>query len=277
MHKFVGLALLAALLLGARPQDTENQPARTRWGAYTVVVEKVGKEEFSPARARILDSKGRVVQEIQDQRFETVELVEMDGTPPAELHLSAFSGGAHCCSTDYWFTQKGGVRNLLIFDGGNEGISGMKDLNGDGRKEILAGNDCLAYFGDLSYAASPSSLTMILGWNGRKYTDQTRRYPAQAMKQIASYKQAFLDAKKAKPDIAQDMSRLGAAGYYGGMLTIGRGKEARAWLMARMNASTRAWFLKHEKELLAAIAASDGKIRVSQAKVLKPNLGLGSG
>lgn len=274
MHKFIGLALLAALLMGARPQDAENQPARTRWGAYTVVVEKVGKEEFSPSRLRILDSRGRVIREIQDQRFEVVEQVEMDGSPPAELHLTAYSGGAHCCFTDYWFTRKGGVRNLLIFDGGNGGVGGMKDLNGDGRKEILAGNDCLAYFGDLSYAASPSSLTMILGWNGKKYTDQTRRYPAQAMPQIASYKQAFLNGNKKKQDeLSADMSRLGAAGYYGGMLTLGRGKTARAWLMARMNASTRAWFLKHEKELLTAIAASDGKIRVSQAKVLKPDLG----
>lgn len=273
MNRFVGLALLAALLMAARQQDAENRPTRTKWGAYTVVVEKLGKEEFSPSRVRILDSKGRVMREIQDQRFEMVEFVEMDGKPPAELHLSAYSGGAHCCFTDYWFTQKGSLHNLLIFDGGNEGVGAMKDLNGDGRKEIIAGNDCLAYFGDLSYAASPSSLIMVIGWNSKKYADQTRRYPAQAMKQITSYKQTFLDAKKAKPDIAQDMSRLGAAGYYGGMLTIGRGKEARAWLMARMPVSTRGWLLKNEKELLAAVAASDGKIRVSQAKVIKPNMG----
>lgn len=51
---------------------------------------------------------------------------------------------------------------------------------------------------------------------------------------------------------------------------IGEEPAARAWLLARMPASTRKWFLADEKDLRGTVAESRRKIRVSQAAVLKP-------
>ncbi len=272
MVLFQIISLLTALLLGTPPKyDEDKLPYRAEWGAYTVTVEKVGTGDFVPERVRILDKAGNVEREIQDQRFVLLEYVEMTGKPPLELHVTAFTGGAHCCFTDYWFTQEGGLRNLLIFDGMNEGVAGIKKVNGAERPVIIAGNDALAYFGDLPYAASPSSLTMVIGWNGSRYVDQTRRYPQEARKRIEEYRQALLGASKQPADQQEDVRRLGAAGFYGGMITIGRGVEARQWLLKRLPASTKHWLLQHEKELKDALVASEGKIRVSQAKVLRPS------
>jgi hypothetical protein len=260
--------LLAALLLAPPKYDEEKLPYRVAWGAYTVTVEKLNTGEYAPERVRILDSRGHVVREIRDQRFVEVNFDKLTGKPPFELHVGAFSGGAHCCFTDYWFTQEGGLRNLLIFDGGNGGVAGIKDLSHNGRPEIIAGNDALAYFGDLSYAASPTGLIMVIGWNGKRYVDQTRRYPQEAQKAIASSRQAILEAARQPADTREETRRSGAAGYYAGMLTIGRGPEARRWLLKTLPMSTRTWLLAHEQELKKALAASESKIRVSQAKVL---------
>src|SRR5262249_11979550 len=157
--------------LAAPPKyDEEKLPYRAQWGAYTVLVEKTGKEEFAPERVRILDGSGSVLREIQDQRFIDVSFPELNGGGTPELAVSAFSGGAHCCVTLYYFTQDGGLRNLLIFDAGNSDISDLKDLNGDGRPELIASSDVLAYFGGLSYADSPG-LSLVIGWDGARYVD----------------------------------------------------------------------------------------------------------
>ena len=267
----LGAALLAAVACGLtappRKYDPEKLPYEATWGPYTVVVEKTGTDDFAPQRLQVRDAHGASLREVRDQRVMAVAFEEFTGSGSPELHVTTLSGGAHCCGKDYVFTHEGGLRNLLIFDGDNGGINAIKDLNGDGRPEILASSDALAYFGDLCYACSPT-LKMVIGWDGRRYADQTRRFPADARALAQEYRRDFLKTRHQKGDTAEEMRRMNAAGYYGNALMVGDGPAARRWLLANAPAATRGWLLAHEVDLRRAVSAGAGRIRVSQAKVL---------
>ena len=263
--------VLAALLLLAPPAkvDTDKLPYRTSWGKYTVVVEKTGRDEFAPQRLRVLDVLGAVVREIQDQRVLLVEFPELTAGGTPELQVTTHSGGAHCCGTDFFFTQEGGLRNLLTFDGRNYGVRGIKNLGGDARPEIIAESDVLAYAGDLPYAAA-APVALIIGWDGTRYVDQTRRYPQRSLERAREFQQLFLKARNQRGEFAETERRTGAGGYWANLEAVGRGAEAQAWLQSRLPASTRAWWQKHKADWRRAVASSSKKIRVSQQRVLRP-------
>ena len=262
---------LAALFLLTPPKfDADTTlPYRAPWGKYTVVVEKTGNDEFAPQRLRVLDVLGTVVREIQDQKVLLVEFPEMTNGGTPELQVTTHSGGAHCCGTDFIFTQEGGLRNLLTFDGRNYGVRGIKNLGGDARPEILAESDVLAYAGDLPYAAS-APVALVIGWDGARYVDQTRRYPQASLARAREFQQIFLKARNKRGEFAETERRSGAGGYWANMEAVGRGAEAQAWLDSRLPASTRAWWRKYKADWRKAVASSSKKIRVSQQRVLRP-------
>jgi hypothetical protein len=63
---------------------------------------------------------------------------------------------------------------------------------------------------------------------------------------------------------------MGAAGYFANALVIGEADAARADILRRAPASTRQWFVDHEKKLREAALSGPSKLSVSQAKVLEP-------
>jgi hypothetical protein len=195
-----------------------TEVARYPWGLYSVVVEKIDWDdpEISQLweqygfveRVQIRDGSGQVLREIRNLVARKEELhgfppgglggseievnfVEMAGGGLPELNIEAYSGGAHCCEVDYYFTQDGGLRNLLIFVGGNSEGPKPRDLNGDGRPEFIVGSDVLANFGELCYACSPW-VQMVIGWDGKAYRDQTKAYPQLARKLAQGYRAEFL-------------------------------------------------------------------------------------
>jgi hypothetical protein len=265
-------AFVVASLLLAQPSpkfDPERLPYRAAWGPYTVVVEKVGAGDWDGERARVLDAGGQVLREVENQRITGVSFRDLTGEGTPDLWLSTFSGGAHCCSTDYFFTREGGLRNLLIFDGRNGGINAIKDLNGDGRPEILAGSDVLAYFADLPYAASPW-MPMVIGWEGERYVDQTRRYPDRPRKQGLEYRGDLQKALGQKGELAEQSRRMGAAGYYANALVAGEGTAARAWILQHAPATTRGWLQRNERELRVLAVSGKTKLSTSQERLLRP-------
>jgi hypothetical protein len=68
-------------------------------------------------------------------------------------------------------------QEILEYPSGNAAGFDLRDLDGDGRTELVVGDDAFAYFGDLCYACSPSHLPMVLCRAARGFEDCTRRFP----------------------------------------------------------------------------------------------------
>lgn len=180
--------------------------------------------------------------------------------------LTAHSGGAHCCSTTYVFTQDmSRVENLAIIDGGDFGTL-FNDLNRDGTKEVLLYSNSLAYY-DWPFAATPALLT-VLGWDGVRLADRTRAYAYVPAGAAAGYLRELQDGLRGLPspearDLTFLKSRLG--GYYANMILAGQGVQAEAVLAAQAfpgSAALRDWFRQHRTGLInATYGQPEGRVQ----------------
>jgi hypothetical protein len=207
-----------------------------------------------------------------------VRFVEITGGGIPELYVRTYTGGMHCCSTEYYFTQDGGLRNVLIFNGGNHCITEVKDLNGDGRPELIADSDVFAYYDDLGFMGSPI-VVLVIGWDGHRYRDQTRDYPTPARSRAQAYQAELLqlltqpelwwlerlpeETRKWLVTSEADLRRYLATtrkqlalGYYANMLVSGEDVAARAWLLERLPGETREWLVASETDLRRRLAKS---------------------
>jgi len=265
------LILLSLTLARSMPNyDPDRLPYQASWGPYTVRVENAGRGDDASQRLRILDRARTTRIEVDDRQIMGVESVSLTGRGSDELRVTAFTGGAHCCSTDYFFSRREGLRTLLVFTGGNDGINAIRDLDGDGRPEILAGNDALAYTGDLSYAASPH-LPLVLAWNGRRFVDRTAHFPRLVEARAREYRNALSKSAGKPGEDARDERRYGAAGYYACMLLLAKGPESARWIRPHLSRDDRSWFQRYQAEARAALAATPGKFRTAQRRVYRPS------
>lgn len=270
------IALLVALIMPGSPHFERGKqplPYQARWGTYRIVVEKYGRQDQeAQQRVRILDAKGRTLREVRGHWITRVDTVELTGRAPDELHIQESSRHMYCCTTDVYFTCEGGLHNLLIFRGQDLGIQAIKDLNGDGRPEIIAQNPALMDFSGWTFARSTILIT-VLGWNGRRYTDATRTYPQRSLDTARMYQKEItgcLSERDSEGESHRDWRVEGrVTGYYANMIAIGRGREARAWIIRHVPRFIRGWLNEHEQELRQIIAtALPRRSRVSQSKIL---------
>jgi len=272
------VALLPALILGAALArgatagpafDPERLPNRASWGPYQVIAEPVSGVEGARHRVRIVDGAGRPVREVRGHTLSLVAFEEVTGRPPAEVRIDVYSGGAHCCLTTYVFTRAPEVRNLFIFDAGNGGLIAIRDLDGDGRPEVEAANDALAYLGEIPFAVSPT-VALVIGWDGRRYTDRTRHFPAVARTFAASYREELAKTLRLSGPEAELEQRANALGYYANLLVIGREGEARRYLDAHAPPALRGWVLGLAPQVRSRLARTPQRITMSQRPVLGP-------
>ncbi|MDB5045822.1 MAG: hypothetical protein JWQ08_1872 [Deinococcus sp.] len=256
--RFARLALALALtpVLASAPAPALAQrtppPAPTKWGALTLKLTRAPMTDDSMPAAKLTLSNGtRTILTVSDFAVDA-ELVSLRPGGLPELVINTFSGGAHCCTTGYIFTQDtGSVQNIGILDGGNYGFR-AEDFNKDGTSELLVGVDALAYF-DYSYADSPALLTVI-GWDGIRLTDRTRAYAyvpgqeaARELKELRSRMIEYPDLESLKPRLS---------GYYGNMVLAGRGAEAEKVIAALPGAAPlKAWFAANRTALIDALYA----------------------
>lgn len=247
------LAALAALA----PVGLAQKPLQSlTWGGYGVRIE--GKSEGEQV-ARIISS-GRTRLEVRGWRLEA-SLVEITGKAPKELLLTDYSGGAHCCFTHYLFTQEGGLRNLMYEEWGDGGIQEVRDLDGDGRAELIT-VAVYSYFADLSFADSPG-VTRVYAYDGIQLYDATRQFPARNLQEMRRYQSAFGEARKSGNLSGMKGSALG---YWVNALVIGRGAAAKGWLMQNAPLEVRKWLLDNEEAILNSTSA----VRISYNRTLPP-------
>ncbi|MCP2015591.1 hypothetical protein L1280_002759 [Deinococcus sp. HSC-46F16] len=234
-----------------------------RWGTLTVTVTPRAEGNIEGEARAVVRNGNRTVLTVSGWNV-AAELQPLRPGGLPELVLSTFSGGAHCCSAYYAFTQDAGrVENLAIIDGGNYGLR-FVDLNRDGTKELLFASDRLAYY-DWPYAVSPALLT-VLAWDGVRLADRTHAYTYVPAQEAARNLGDLLAGLGKNADLTNLKARLG--GYYANMILAGQGAQAEEVLRARVFAKSSAlrdWFRQHRSGLIdATYAPAEGRMRVAE-------------
>ncbi|GAA5511861.1 hypothetical protein Dcar01_00575 [Deinococcus carri] len=249
------LVLAGLLLLSSAQAEV------LKWGNLTVTVTPRPEGNYDAEAQAVVKNGSRTVLTVRGWNV-AAELQPLRPGGLPELVLTTFSGGAHCCSVNYVFTQDGGrVENLAILDSGNYGVQ-FADLNGDGTKELLFASDSLAYY-DWSYAASPA-LRTVLGWDGVRLADRTRAY-AYVPAQEAARNLRDLLGTLGQPDAFPDDLKARLGGYYANMILAGQGVQAEAVLRAQVFPKSPAlhdWFRQNRTGLIdATYAQPEGRVR----------------
>lgn len=260
--------LLAATLVSATPAlaqsaDGSDRPSVLKWGALRV--RTIARPADAPAGAvshlRIEDKSGRFLADLNDVIVAGVTLRKLTGNPIPDLEVDMFSGGAHCCFTNYVFTQNGTFHRLIDLPGGQiEGIASLKDFNHDGRAEIIVvDNQTWAYYSDLAFAFCPS-IALVIGWDGHRYVNQTARFPQPSLASARSYQSSLLATlhksprEENDPEIRLELRHGAAIGYFANMLAVNRATAAKAWLKTHAPLETRQWLAGNEPDIRRTVA-----------------------
>jgi len=144
-------------------------------GAYEAVPS--GKSTGGQPTRLSIQKAGRLLLTISDWSITRVECADINGNQALDLLVTSYSGGAHCCETLQVWALLDKPLKVLAYEAGNAGGHELQDLDADGRKELLLGDDTFAYFGDLCYACSPRNVPMIVCRTPKGFEDCTRRFP----------------------------------------------------------------------------------------------------
>ena len=119
------------------------------------------------------DGKVIASQKIAEETLENVELLEENGGDKIFL-MSAYTGGAHCCIMLYSVNVSGSKINLIDSLSLGNAWPSIEDINNDGKKEILTGNDMLAYaFTNYAETRFPA---YIIKFNKGHFTNATSEF-----------------------------------------------------------------------------------------------------
>jgi len=102
--------------------------------------------------------------------------LDFDNDGKKEAVVQEFSGGAHCCFSYYFYRQREESLDLVnkMFLGDTQNPV-FKDLDGDGKPEILTLDNSFSYFDNLCFAYSPA-LPIIFCYQKGKFVDCTNRF-----------------------------------------------------------------------------------------------------
>jgi hypothetical protein len=148
---------------------------RVACGSYEIVPSGFRRAN-EPSRLSI-QKGGRLLVSITDWRVVSVQCDDITADRIPELVVRTSTGGAHCCETLRVYALGETPRLLLVYEANNAAGVEVRDINGDGRRELILGDDSFAYFGDLCYACSPSNLPMVACYTGGRFDDCTKDFP----------------------------------------------------------------------------------------------------
>jgi hypothetical protein len=179
-------ALTTLAAVGAAAWGQSAPIARATCGDYEAVPSGFGQSGH-PTRLTI-QKDGRLLATVSEWMVTRVACADLENDKAPELLVTSYSGGAHCCETLRVFAlELKAPRRILEYEAGNAGGFDVRDLDGDGRLELVLGDDSFAYFDDLSYAHSPRRFPLVACRGAAGWLDCTRQYPDVLRAVLADY------------------------------------------------------------------------------------------
>ncbi len=233
------------------PPFTPNKlPYRLTWGATVVVAEVAhGKDsDDGDQQVRIVDASGHLLRHIKADLVEDVRLVKP--LVAGEQGLLIATTGGNSGRGDYYGFGKSvfgkGIANRFHVSDATQ--VDVKDLNGDGTAEIIA----VYRLEDIDGGGEHHGayVTVVYQWNGTKYVEATRSFPAltRAREKEDQAALAAIEAKASQSSASQGYAASGASdpeidghfnaavGYLMNAMIAGDGTEAKAWLKDNVSA-----------------------------------------
>lgn len=218
-------------------------PYRLKWGANTVVAEVEhglvsDDDPHQPHQVRIVDASGHLLRRIGTDLVEDVRLVKP--LVASEQGLLVVTTGGNSGLEDYYGFGKGAANRFHVSGAIQVDV---KDLNGDGTAEIIA----IYRLSDIDGGGEHhgAQVTVVYQWNGTKYVEATRSFPALTHAREKEDQSALvaIEAKASQskgipgasgPEI--DGHYNAAVGYLINATIAGDGTEAQAWLKDNVKA-----------------------------------------
>lgn len=253
----LGLLLLAAACQpapsGGPPRPATSTPTPLpppAWG----VLREAGGFAVTDGRNRLpLPVIRTAPPDVASWRLAHVADTDGDGRP--EAIIQGYTGGAHCCFVYLVFESRpDGIRQVDGFDLGNAGISQAADLDGDGRAELVAGDDRLAYFDDLPFAASPILPLILCRQDSGRFKDCTPNFPDRLEAEMGRAESALKDAVdgaasgRLNPETAGFVQRSQALKLLALAIRLGRPDGGRDRIR-RLCPACLTWLNQHSAEL----------------------------
>jgi hypothetical protein len=183
-----------------------EQDATGRCGAYVV-----GPPVGGPLGAlQIRQPDGTLVAQLRpsigiDSYFPSA-CVDLTGDGSVELVVSYSTGGAHCCHTDVVLELVEPPRVLLAMDMDDGGYAFPMKLRPGKSYQLVSRDMVLAGAGLAAHYAGVPGFPKVLDWNGQRFVDRTRRFPAF----VAAERAATLKELRCEPDDPMCLEVLGA-------------------------------------------------------------------
>lgn len=209
-----------------------------------------------PAGFAVADGRHRLpLPAIKSPPWRLAFTADTDGDGRPEAVVQGYTGGAHCCFVYLVFESRAdGIRQVDGFDLGNGGIAQAADLDGDGRAELVGGDDRLAYFDDLPFAASPFLPLILCRPDPGRFKDCTPNFPDRLRAELgqaeAALKEAVAGAAAGRldPETARFIQRSQALKLVALAVRLGRPDDSRE-RVRRLCPTCLAWLDQHAAEL----------------------------
>lgn len=215
MRRLVVLAFVIATWAVGTPTVSRAVGADTpaQCAGHTIRLSETETRDAGPSSRLVVRRGQAVVKTLTGWRITEVRCVELTGDGTPELSVEWHSGGAHCCSTIQIFQLQPTFRQILTFNAGHTmGFTVQRDR--DGRPALVLGDSGLAYYGDLCFACSPSSMPLVVCYTGARYVDCTRRFPGVVQEALKSYTQSLRDSVRSTHSSRIEYLKGAALGVY---------------------------------------------------------------
>jgi len=161
-----------------------GEKAVERYGEWYITTTEEDYSTLSVKRKK----DGSIVSTMEGIEF-IIKRIDLNGDKKSELLINAFTGGAHCC--DEYMVVYGDEANPRVSGiiSTNDIPFDIRDLNGDGIKELITANTNLAYE-FTSFAASQFPV-VIYHFRDGKFTVVTQQFPEALQNDYNEYKALY--------------------------------------------------------------------------------------